>query len=214
MAPESIILNGDILDASTVSRFPPIGWEKNPALAEEIMVANERLHELVMAKPIHAKCFWPLGNHDARFETRLATVAKEYSKIKGIHLADHFDDIWEKCWSVWINDEVVIKHRFKSGIHGTHNSTLWAGKTIITGHDHALRVSPFSDYNGTRWGVSSGTLADPYGPQFTNYSEDNPKNHRAGFVVLTFLNGRLLWPELVAVVDEETVDFRGKLIKV
>ena len=41
-----------------------------------------------------------------------------------------------------------------------------------------------------------------------------PSNWRSGFAVLTFRDGRLLWPELVARVDEEHVQFRGEVIEV
>ena len=210
--PCAVIYNGDVIDGPQISRHPPIGWEKRPQLADEIDAAKERLHEVEQAT-FKARKIWTLGNHDARFETRLATVAPEYAKIHGVHLHDHFN-AWETAWAVWINDEVVVKHRFKNGIHAVHNSTMWAGKTMITGHLHSLKVTPFSDYNGTRWGVDTGTLADPYGPQFTDYSEDSPKNHRQGFVLLTFVDRRLLWPELISLFDDEHVDFRGGVIKV
>ena len=109
----------------------------------------------------------------------------------------------------------MIKHRGpKGGVHATHNNTIAAGKTMVTNHLHSLKVTPYDDYNGTRFGVDTGTLADPNGPQFLDYSEDNPKNHRSGFAVLTFRRGVLMWPEIVAVVDKDHVQFRGELIKV
>jgi hypothetical protein len=212
LKPKVVIKNGDELDGATISRHPPIGWEKRPSLIEEIETVKDRLGEITIAAG-GARRFWPLGNHDARFETRLATVAPEFARVHGVHLKDHFPD-WEPCWAVWINDSVVVKHRFKSGIHAPHNNTMWAGKTIVTGHLHSLKTMPITDYNGTRWGVDCGTLADPYGPQFSDYTEDSPRSWRSGFAVLTFREGRLLWPEVCHVVDEETVDFRGELIKV
>ena len=212
MQPQIIIKNGDALDGATISRHLPIGWESRPSLIQEIETVGERLDEIQKAAP-NAKRYWPLGNHDARFETRLATVAPEYAKIHGVHLRDHFP-YWHGCWSVFINDDVVIKHRFKAGIHAPHNNTMWAGKTMVTGHLHSLKVMPISDYNGTRWGVDAGTMADAYGPQFRDYTEDNPVNWRSGFVVATFVEGRLLWPEVVHVAAEGVVEFRGKLIEV
>lgn len=107
-----------------------------------------------------------------------------------------------------------MKHRYKGGLHATHNNTMWAGKTMVTGHLHSLKVTPLTDYNGTRWGVDSGTLAEPYGPQFRDYTETNPLNWRPGFVVLTFQSGQLLDPELVRVRSEGEVVFRGKVIEV
>lgn len=209
--PKAVIFNGDAFDGASISRHPPINWESHPSVQDEIEAAQDRLHEIEKAS-FKAEKVWTLGNHDGRFETRLAQVAPEFAKVAGVHLKDHFPS-WKGAWSCWINDDVVIKHRFKGGIHAAHNATLWAGKSIVTGHLHSLKVTPLSDYNGTRFGVDTGCIADPYGPQF-DYNEDNPRNHRSGFVVLTFRGGQLLWPEIVAVVDKDHVQFRGEIIRV
>lgn len=210
--PAAVIMNGDALDGARISRHAPIGWEGRPSLINELEATKERLDEIRKAWK-GAKFIWPLGNHDGRFETRLATVAPEYADVHGVHLKDHIPD-WVPCWSCWINEDVVIKHRWKGGVHATHNNTVYAGKSMFTGHDHMLKVTPFHDYNGTRWGGSSGTLADPYGPQFVDYTEDSPKNWAAGFLRLTFRKGKLMWPEVVRVIDKDHVDFRGEIIRV
>jgi hypothetical protein len=209
--PAAVIMNGDVLDGATISRHPPINWEERPSVEEEIAACQERLDEITLAAG-GARRFWTLGNHDARFEAKLAAVAPEFAKVCGMHLHDHFPD-YEPCWMVAINDDVIIKHRYKGGIHATHNNTLNAGKTIITGHLHSLKVTPFSDYNGTRFGVDSGTLAEAYTAPF-EYTEVNPANWRSGFVVLTFYKGRLLWPEVVVKCDGDHVEFRGKVWRV
>lgn len=222
LVPDAVILNGDVLDGSGISRHPPIGWEDRPSLVEEVDACKDRTGEIVKATlKKKTRRVWSLGNHDARFETRLATVAPEYAKIHGVHLKDHFPD-WEPCWSVWINNDVVVKHRFKGGIHATHNNTMWAGKSIVTGHLHSLKVTPLTDYNGTRFGIDTGTLAVApgkdrlVGPQFLDYTEDGPLNWRSGFAVLTFRGGRLMWPEVVHVLDEKRglVEFRGEVVEV
>ena len=210
--PKAVVLNGDVLDFAAISRFPAIGWEKRTTVEQEIKEAQARLAE-IRAAAGRAPLVWSLGNHDARFETRLAEVAPEFARVKGIHLKDHFPH-WSPCWSCWINDDVVVKHRFKGGVHAPYNNTVFSGKTLVSGHDHMLKVTPFSDYNGVRWGVDLGTMAVPYGPQFTNYTEDNPVNWQQGFGVFTFHKGRLLWPELVHVIGEGQVAFRGKVWRV
>jgi hypothetical protein len=213
LQPIAVICNGDAVDMAAASRHPPIGWEKQPTVQQEIEAAQDRLHEVMEAGAMDTKYIWNLGNHDARFETRLASVAPEYALVAGIHLHDHFP-LWDRAWSTWINDEVVIKHRFKGGLHAPWNNTMNAGKTMVTGHLHSAKVHPFTDYNGTRFGVDTGCLADPFGKQFTNYTEDNPRNWVSAFGVLTFNDGKLLWPELVVVWDKDTVQFRGELIRV
>ena len=207
--PKVIIKNGDEADFPQISRHAPIAWETRPQLSEEVDNLKAMLGEIEKVSN-GARMLWPLGNHDGRFETKLATVAPEYANIHGVHLKDNFPK-WEPCWATLINKDVVVKHRFKSGIHAPHNNTLWAGRTILTGHLHSLKVMPLSDYNGTRWGVDCGTMADPYGPQFYNYTELNPLNWRSGFILLTFVKGELLWPEHVFVRGPGVVDFRGKL---
>ncbi len=207
--PKVIIKNGDEADFPTISRHAQIGWEERPKVSEEIDNLKAMLGEIEKLAN-GARLVWPLGNHDGRFETRLSTVAPEYANIHGVHLKDNFP-VWDPCWATFINNDVVVKHRFKSGLHAPHNNTVWAGRTILTGHLHSLKVMPVSDYNGTRWGVDCGTMADPYGPQFFNYTELNPMNWRSGFILLTFVKGELLWPEHVFVRGPGVVDFRGKL---
>jgi len=209
--PKIIIMNGDVMDGATISRFASIGWEKRPSLIQELEACQERLGEIEEVRG-NAELLWPLGNHDGRFETRLATVAPEYAKVHGVHLKDHFP-LWEPCWAVAINKDVAVKHRFKNGIHAPHNNTIWSGRTILTGHLHQLKVMPISDYNGRRYGIDTGTLADPHGPQFEAYTEQNPLNWASGFCVLTFKDGELLPPELVTVLREGVVTFRGEVIE-
>jgi len=214
LRPSAVIKNGDAFDGSTISRWPRIGWDNRPTVTEELKAVDERMTEIEEAARTK-NLYWPLGNHDARFETYLAAHAPEYEGVKGFHLKDHFP-MWQPCWGVWINNDTVVKHRFKTGIHAPHNNTLWAGRTIVTGHLHSLKVMPISDYNGTRFGVDCGTMAQPYGPQSADYTELNPVNWRSGFVVLTYWKGTLLWPEVCHVVDEEKglVQFRGAVMKV
>ncbi len=212
LRPSVVVLNGDVIDAASISRYPG-NWEHQPTVQEEIEIAQDRLQEIVDAATGRATRIWTLGNHDGRFETRLATVAPEFAKVAGLHLKDHFP-LWQPCWSVFVNGDVVIKHRFKGGIHATHNSAMWAGRSIITGHLHSAKVTPLTDYNGTRYGVDTGCLADPDHAAFVNYTEDNPKNWRSAFCVLTFHKGRLMQPELALVWDDKTIEFRGQLITV
>lgn len=209
---KAVIMNGDAFDGAKVSRHPPLGWTKPPGVKEELEAVDERLDEIRSAAPDKCPLIWNIGNHDMRFENRLAERASEFEGVKGFRLSDHFPH-WKFSISVWINSDVVVKHRIKGGIHAAHNNTMLAGKTIITNHLHNPKVSPFTDYNGTRYGVDTGTLAEGEDEQF-DYTEENPLNWRSSFCVLTFYNGKLLQPELVLVLDENHVEFRGKVLKV
>jgi len=212
LQPKAVIANGDMLDGASISRHPPIGWEKTPSLIEELKACQMALTDLEDAAG-GAKLIWPLGNHDARLSSRLASVAPEYANVHGTQLKDHFP-AWAPCWAAWVTESFVVKHRMRSGIHATHLNTVNSGVSIATGHLHSLKVAPFTDYNGTRYGTDCGTLAEPKGPQFINYTEAGPTNWRSGFVVFTIHKGRLLMPELVQVFDQNHVEFRGQVIAV
>lgn len=213
LKPRAVVMNGDVVDLPQISRHPRIGWDNYPSVVDELKAAQDALIKLEGAVQRNTKLVWTLGNHDSRFETRLAMVAPEYAKLFGFHLKDHFPK-WDPCWAVWVNNDVVIKHRFKGGIHAAHNNAVNSGKSMITGHLHSAKISPWTDYNGTRYGVDTGCLADPDAEAFLDYTEDNPKNWRSGFLVLTFVNGKLLPPELVSVWTKNSVVFRGKIIGV
>jgi len=216
LKPKAVIANGDIFDGAGISRHPRIGWAKAPSVMDELKactISMGYIEEAAKEARHNVKLVWPLGNHDARFETFLAANAPQYEHVKGFTLRDHFPK-WEPCWAVWMNENTVVKHRFKGGIHATHNNTMWSGKNIITGHLHSLKVTPFSDYNGVRYGIDTGTLAEPYGPQFEDYTEHGPLNWRSGFAVLTFVDGNLILPELITTHGPDSIEFRGRVIKV
>jgi hypothetical protein len=214
LAPAAVICNGDAFDGASISRHD-VTEQPATTVIQELKACQGALgeiEEVAKAARHNVKLLWTWGNHDVRFGNRLAQHAPQFKEVLGFKLTDHFLD-WEFCWAVWPTDDVIIKHRYKSGVHATHNNTVQSGKSIITGHLHSLKVTPFSDFNGVRFGVDTGTLAETDGPQFT-YAELNPSNHRSGFVVLNFFNGDLLWPEIVAKHSEDHIQFRGDVIDV
>lgn len=215
LRPKLVIYNGDALDGASIGRHPKIGWEHQPSLAREMAAVQRRLGEIERAAK-RARLIWTLGNHDARFNTRLANLVPEYRNIHGTRLVHHFP-AWEPAWMCEVGGKqgVLVKHRFTGGVHAPHVNAMRAGRSIVTGHTHALKITPYTDYLGTRYGVDCGTLADPDGPQFL-YAEKNPSNHRAGFAVLQWRKGQLFPPEIVEVVNEKKglVVWRGKMLKV
>ena len=214
--PSVIVCNGDAFDGTTASRHPRISWASAPTIKEELEACQFYLEGIEKANR-GGELIWTLGNHDARFETFLSNQIGQYEGVQGFTLKDHFP-MWKPCWSYWINTDTVIKHRWKGGYTAGHNNAVQSGINIVTGHTHVLSVQPFTDYSpafaangGTRYGVQTGTLANPNGDQFLDYTEDNPKNWRSGFVLLSFDRARLLAPELIQVCGEDEVEFRGKI---
>jgi hypothetical protein len=213
LKPRIIVLNGDILDGARISRHPRIMWEQQPQLKDEIHAVQDRCAEIERAAG-SAKLVRTIGNHDARFENYLSGRVSEVEGMPGSTLLD-FLPRWRAGWALHLNAKtdgwVCIRHRpVNGGIHAAYNSTLKAGVSYVHGHLHQLKVTPWADYRGRRYGVDTGTMADVGGPQFT-YVEGGPLNWASGFAVLTFREGRLLPPELV-VVDKDQAWFRGQAI--
>jgi hypothetical protein len=207
--PSIIICNGDAFDGASISRFGRQQWAKPPSVRDELKSVVESL-EAIEKIAKGAKLYWPIGNHDARFESKLSNQVGEFEGVPGFQLKDHFP-FWTFCWSVHIND-VVVKHRIRGGVHATRNNTLNSGRTTVTGHLHQLKITPITDYNGIRYGIDTGTLADLYGPQF-EYLEDSPVDWRSGFVVLSFRDGKLLYPQIAQVRSEGEVEYLGDIIE-
>ena len=209
--PKVVVANGDIFDGSQASRHARIGWEKTPTVKEELESCKEYMEGIEKVSK-GAELIWTLGNHDARFETFLSAQTGMYEGVSGFTLKDHFP-MWKPCWSFWVNEDTCIKHRWKGGFGAGRANTLGAGVSIVTGHTHNLAVQPLTDYNGTRYGVQTGCLADPNGEQFIAYTEDNPKDWRSGFALLSWERGRLMLPELIQVCGESEFEFRGCINK-
>ena len=219
LKPWAIISNGDAIDGASISRWPVGSYAamgEQPTVAAELDETAKRLKEYEALKFVRFLT-WNLGNHDARFETRLAAQVPEYAGVNGFTLKDHFKG-WLPAWSTWITadgktPEVVVKHRYKGGQYAVANNTLWAGVSTVTGHDHTLWAKALTDYNGTRWGIGAGTMAPIDSPHFTNYTEDNPQNWQSGFAILHFRSKRFTGPELVHAMPDGRVLFRGEEIK-
>jgi len=204
-----VVNNGDAFDGASISRFPSINFNKLPTVKEELQACQTSLTEIENRVLKQTPLIWPMGNHDARYEQLIVNKAPELQGLQGTQLRDYFP-LWQPCYSFWVNDDTVIKHRYKGGAMAGRNNTLHGGINFVTGHTHVGAVNLLTDYNGTRYGVQTGTLANPVGRQF-EYAEDNPKDWMAGFAVLSFHEGKLLIPELVRVWDEDHFEFRGKV---
>lgn len=213
LKPQMVVMNGDAFDGAKISRHPVSGFESRPSVKQELEAVTDRLEEIEKVAG-NAKLHWTWGNHDLRFNSRIAQLVPEFEGVTGFDLTHHFPR-WKFSTSVMVNDHTQIKHRLYNGIHAVYNAALKSGISMVTGHLHSLKVTPWTDLTGTRYGVDTGSLADVWGEQFA-YTEDSTRNHRSGFAVLTFHNGQLMPPELVEVISEEEglVFFRGEIIKV
>lgn len=221
LKPYAIISNGDAIDGASISRWPSssfVEMKGRPAIAAELGETSARLREYERMKHVRFLT-WNLGNHDARFETRLAEKVPEYAGVDGFTLKDRYP-FWLPAWrtdfcsSPRATPAVIVKHRFKGGMHAGQNNVLWSGTSVVTGHDHMLKAYSVTTAHGLQWGIHAGTMAPTDSPHFTHYTEDNVVNWQEGFVILHFRGGRFTGPELVHVTPDGRVLFRGDEVRV
>lgn len=213
LKPQIVVANGDIFDFPSISRFgPDAEWGWRPTIKQEIETCQARLEEIRAASP-KARHFYTRGNHDARFTMHLAKGAPEMHQMHGFHIADYVKP-WEYCLSIWVNNIVQIKHRWRGGMHAVFNNIRAAHMSMVTSHTHCAKIVPYTNaHEQTLWGVDTGMIADPYARAF-EYAEDNPRDWRQGCAVLTFANGRMLQPQLALPHDANSIEFRNEVIKI
>lgn len=211
LKPNMVVLNGDLFDFAQISQHNRIGYQQHPTVQQELEEVQARLGDIEKVRPAGCILHRTIGNHDLRFDGKLSNVLPQYEGVKGMCLADHLYG-WSYSWSVVVNNNTMIKHRWHNGIHAVYNNILKGGMSMVTGHLHSLKVTPWTNYKGDMYGVDTGMMAAVKDDQFM-YHEDSSVNWRAGFAVLTYINGHLMPPELVQVIneDEGLVFFRGQL---
>lgn len=207
--PDIIAVMGDMFDGATVSRHPPLGWEKLPRVIDELDACRERISEFERAAP-EAQRVWHLGNHDARFDRCLASNANQYEGIEGFSIKDYFKT-WQFTYMSKVNNALGLRHRpVAGGVHSAYNSAMKYGMSYAHGHLHQLKVTPVDNAYGRIWGVDCGHLADPAGPQFA-YREGLTIGACSGFAVLSFYEGHMVDAEICH-VNEIGAFFRGEMV--
>src|SRR3990167_9171582 len=175
LQPLACIDLGDLIDFSILGRFHRLGWDGRQQVKDEVGWAAKCLEEIKSVGPRKMIRKRTRGNHDQRFAGFIANRVPELEGISGTTIEDHLPG-WPTSWSINVNDnELCITHRWKSGLHGPFNNTLWGGISYVTGHQHKQQIYPLTDLRGDRWGVDCGTLATIWGPLF-RWAEGKPRN--------------------------------------
>ena len=216
MKPKIVISNGDAFDGASISRHDPLGWQKAPKVIEELDATKGFLGEIERASP-KAQHIFTAGNHDSRFDRRLASEISEFEDVPGMRLQDHLKQ-WDFCYGALVNEDTdpfFVIHAIRGGMYAPRNNVLAAGCTVYTGHLHSQKAIPVTTLFHEWDGVDGGMLADRDGPQFS-YISSRPTDWREGFAVQRVDRDGLRFPaELARVIyhkKERRLVFRGEVI--
>lgn len=207
--PDAIILNGDLVDGTRVSRHPRLRNQNAPRLSDEIKEAQIQIKRL----PEASEQIWTLGNHDARVDIYLANNAPEMDDM-ATNLRELFPK-WQFTYAAMINEgfprviPTEVRHFFRAGNHARWNNVMYGGIHMVTGHTHGLGVTSFNNRLGRIYGIETGMLNSNTAAQF-EYHQGMPSRANGGFALLTFdKEGNLLPPELCEHVYSQAW-FRGR----
>ena len=194
--PDGIILNGDMIDGTRVSRHPRLRNQSAPRVVDELKECKRQIDRL----PSSGIQVWNVGNHDQRVDHYLANNAPEADELAG-SLRSWFPD-WQFGYAVMINEGLPrvipaeVRHFYRSGVHARWNNGLYSGIHMITNHTHGLGTTPINNRMGRIYTVETGMLNSNHAPQF-EYHQGMQSRANGGFALLTFTDdGHLLPPEL------------------
>ena len=216
LKPKLVICNGDAFDGASISRHDPLGWQKTPTVIQELDATKNFLGEIERASQ-RAKRIFTAGNHDSRFDRRLASEASEFEGVDGFSLKDHLKQ-WDFCYGALVNEDTdpfFVIHSIRGGMYAPRNNVIAAGCSVFTGHLHSQKSIPVTTLLHEWDGVDGGMLADRDGPQFS-YVSSRPTDWREGFAVQRVDKDGLRFPaELARVIyhkKERRLIFRGEVI--
>lgn len=194
LAPDKLVLAGDIIDLGALSRFP-MRRDENLDIGLEFSTAVREIARLEVAE----KYCLP-GNHESRWRGILADKAPFLKNCLGLSLADQFrmhglnDVRWvfETPTSHGLflghgNSLTLIRHgdhQFK--LAPKHVASIMLSKTPhvnqLIGHTHRAQLHCHTSLGRTVWAISNPTMQCPQ-----DYDKD--PNWQLGFTVLRFFDG-------------------------
>lgn len=210
--PDMIVNLGDIFDFASISSYDKMAWENRFSLEEELDAGINYMKDIQKASP-NSKKYFLYSNHDCRYNKFLAKHAPQFKGVKGFSLEDHIPEEWVNCMSLNLNKNTMFLHQYNGGVHAGYNNVVKSGISIVTGHTHIMECKPFTDYNGTRYGIQTGTLSSIKDNPFFNYTVGTPLNWMAGAVFLTYIDGELQMPEFMTINKSNEAVFRGRILQ-
>jgi predicted phosphodiesterase len=156
--PDEIIVNGDLLDAATLSRHrtrPESGYD-NP-INECIQQGYEILRDYREACP-DARILLQRGNHDERLENALIDSLTALYRVRAAdddvpalslekllllsHLrVDYSDEVWDRSkLAVLRNRRLSARHGLSTTRNATGKALTDLGGSTVLGHSHRLSV--------------------------------------------------------------------------
>jgi len=163
--PDTIILNGDVVDNYSLSRYLKIPSKSQP-LEVELLEAEQFLRRLRAAFPA-ARIIYVFGNHEFRLEAKLLSLMPELYTTLGLESLLHLEELRIEVVhepykeNFWMYHEWAVGHFDKAvGNAGATAMSLLRNKgcSVVQAHTHRCGVSYITGLTETMIGIESGCL--------------------------------------------------------
>ena len=163
-----IIHIGDIVDQYAFSRF---GKSPNAmGASEELEVTKKSLDDWKKAFPVMKIC---VGNHDSRLKKLALSMGIPPRVLLENEEFLEFPDTWEVAES-FIIDDVLYKHKGRSGVMPAFNHITKACRSVVLGHEHQKAGVTYIQLEDRRlFGLNVGCLTDDANSYAYDYAKEN-----------------------------------------
>ena len=229
VAPDVVVLNGDVWDFPQISRHRKLPGHFHLNLQQEIDFGRDRILRAVREAAPEATVYLVIGNHEHRLVTYLADAAPELACLRTLSFADLFGldelEISLVCRSSFLAPTAAQKKRDVSenwvqvggcyvATHGTSVSKFAADKQLdrfrlsgTSGHTHRPQVI-------TANALGTGPLSWMSTPMMASFAVGRdyvaePSAWQMGFGVASVETRRRLVSQQLVTVHESWASFAG-----
>lgn len=181
---EGHVMNADVYDMATMSKFSPQVYGERVLLGEEIEMGKQLIQE---SKRLHGKVALLTGNHEWRLLARILQAELKTDQVRDL-LADEgvLYTPLSYCWLGYDEDQPVrITHpKSASVIAGAVGADIARNHDchVVVAHDHLLALR--RSHSG-RWTVAhSGMMAKPGKLMYAVAADDRRPLMTQGFVIV------------------------------
>jgi UDP-2,3-diacylglucosamine pyrophosphatase LpxH len=215
---DRLIMNGDMMDVGSLSRFSPSS-EVPMRWAEERVQAIVPIAKIAAAFP-DAEKIWHHGNHDVRPERFIASQAPQLQGLFSLNQylgIDQFDFVYPEKNRTVLYDQVLVKHGTmvsKNAGYSVMREVMEHGMSVLMGHVHrksyaaTTKTSQIVNGDPHLFGIENGCLCN-LDPSYIE--EENTANWQHSATILTYFEKEnLVIPECIEIHGRVAV-FRGQM---
>ncbi len=211
--PDIVVINGDMLDAGSLSMHPQRFGDTMETLGENYAAGNKYLDDLDSVLPKGAKKYFNYGNHEDRFFRFLSSP--EFQKLQGavkgptegLRLRERGYEVGEQ-WNesyVLLGSHLEVTHGMFTPVHAAKKHLDEFQGSVLFGHTHRLQ----SHVTGRRGAWNVGFLGDLAASAFHYATRPQRDKWAQSFATVHIDDNGLFWVSPIQIFQRRFV-YNGK----